>query len=70
MVAIEMSCACGATLSLTGDKEETEQLWHLTHRFTSAHTVCGYIDAPAVDKERRVPMKKHFFKPIIEDDEE
>ena len=70
MVAIEMSCACGASLSLTGDKDETEQLWHLTHRFTSAHTVCGFVDAPSVDKEKRVPMKKHFFKPIIEDDEE
>jgi len=70
MVAIEMSCACGASLSLTGDKEETDQLWHLTHRFTSAHTVCGFVDLPSVDKEKRMPMKKHFLKPLKEDDEE
>lgn len=69
-VAVEMTCACGASLSITGDENATEQVWHLTHRFTSAHTICGYVDAPPVDIEQRIPMKKHFLKPVKDEDDE
>ena len=46
------------------------QTWYATWKATvpTPHVIHTYV--PAVDKERRVPMKKHFFKPIIEDDEE
>jgi hypothetical protein len=70
MVAIEMSCACGANLSLTGDKEETEQLWHLTHRFTAAHTVCGFVKPPSVEQEATRKFKRRVIKPFNEEDDE
>ena len=71
MIAIEMTCGgCESSLMISGDDKESEQVWHLTHRFTSAHTVCGFVNPPSVDAEARRPMKKRVIKPFTEDDDE
>jgi hypothetical protein len=68
---IEMSCGgCESSLSIAGEEKDSEQIWHLTHRFTSAHTVCGYVNPPSVDKEASRPMKKRVIKPFTEEDDE
>jgi len=69
MIAIEMSCACGSSLSISGDDKEAEQIWHLTHRFTAAHQECGFVKPPASDIEVNRKFKKHVFRPKEEDDE-
>ena len=69
MMAIEMACACGSSLSLSGDDKESEQIWHLTHRFTSAHQECGFVRPPSSDIEANKRFKKHVFRPIEDDDE-
>lgn len=69
MMAIEMSCACGSSISITGDKEETEQIWHLTHRFTAAHQECGFVKPPSSDLDANIKFKRHVFRPKEDDDE-
>ncbi len=69
MMAIEMSCACGSSISISGDEKETEQIWHLTHRFTSAHQECGFVRPPVSDIEGTRVFKKRVFKPLEDDDE-
>jgi hypothetical protein len=71
MITIEMSCGgCESSISIAGDDKESEQIWHLTHRFTAAHTTCGFIKPPSVDNEAHRPMKKRFIQPFSEDNDE
>jgi hypothetical protein len=71
MITIEMSCGgCESSLSIAGDDKESEQIWHLTHRFTAAHTECGFIRPPSVETEATRPMKKRIIKPFNEEDDE
>lgn len=70
MMAIEMSCACGSSLSISGDDKESDQIWHLTHRFTAAHQDCGFVQPPAVEFDAKRKFKRHVIKPFNEDDEE
>ena len=69
MMAIEMSCACGSSLSISGDDKESDQIWHLTHRFTAAHQECGFVRPTSSDIESTRKFKKHVFRPIEDDDE-
>jgi hypothetical protein len=71
MITIEMSCGgCESSLLIAGDEKESEQVWHLTHRFTAAHTACGFVNPPSVDKEAGRRMKKRVIKPFNEEDDE
>jgi hypothetical protein len=71
MIAIEMSCGtCESSLHISGDDKESEQIWHLTHRFTAAHTSCGFVNPPSVERENSRPFKKRVIKPFTEDEDE
>jgi hypothetical protein len=71
MIAIEMSCGgCESSLSISGDDKESEQVWHLTHRFTAAHTVCGFVRPPSVEQEASRKFKRRVIKPFNEEDDE
>lgn len=69
-MAIEMSCACGSSLSISGDDKEAEQIWHLTHRFTAAHQECGFVKPPSSDLEANRKFKRRVIKPFNEEDDE
>lgn len=68
---LEMTCACGASIQMDGDDNETAALM-LSHRFAEAHVECGFVTSSRSNDAEKTVRHELKFKPkkIYHDEDE